>query len=187
MNNEWITSAFAVNELAPEDVILHKVVTDILKPDPTLRRIFGEEWIRAVPWLDPLDFVHFPTLDVACYSLDETPGVGVLSDTISLYLQVRFERVESSALEHGQATIGTLFRHIYRVLTAEGAKQLHNQLGSGDPFQLVKRSDPGPAAFRIDQDPSGGRFAYAAVRQWDYKCFTDPATGRIRNLVLAGG
>lgn len=186
MNNEWLTSAFAVNELAPEDVILHKVVNDVLKPDPTLRRIFGEEWIRAVPWLDPLDFDHFPTLDVAAFSLEETPGVGIYSDKVVLYLQIRFERVHSAPLQRNEATMATLSRHLVRLLTAEGAKQLHHTVGS-NTIQLVQRSNPGPASFRVDPEPEGGRYAFNVLRAWEYEVKVDPVSQRIRNLELAGG
>jgi len=182
----WIAPHFTEADLGPEDVILHKVHS-ILADDLTLQSVFGaREWIQPLAAMNPYDFERFPKLLVTLFNATETPGVGILNDALSVFITVRYEMLANKPLAHNSASMGTLIRHVMRLLSATGNKLL-NETVEGQTVQLVRRSNPGPVSFRADRDPDSGRWAFNQIIEWQYETRVDATEGRIRNVVLAGG
>ena len=69
---EQLSRHFNEDELAPEDVVLHRVHA-IVKEHPKMKAIFGSSWIKATDLPNELDFAHFPIFFVSPFYSSSDP------------------------------------------------------------------------------------------------------------------
>jgi hypothetical protein len=175
---------FTENELAPEDVVLHRVGA-ILKANPKLISIFGAPWIKVTDVPDFLDHSHLPVLYVSPFFSSSEPMPSTYSLDFRLYITIRYEQLDAKELKPGQPTIATLARVIHQILETGGNKNLNVPKPGGGTHPLVRRNVPGPIRFQLDPHPQTGRVTVSQIIERNFTATTDPESGRILNQVIA--
>lgn len=184
---DQISRHFAANELAPEDVILHRVGA-IMKAHPKMQAIFGgPQWIKVTDVPDMLDFGHFPILYVSPFFASSEPQTASYSLDFRLYFVARWEMVGAKELKPGEATVASVARLIHSILETGGNKTLNvpDPSNPSSTIQLVNRNTPGPIRFQFDESPKSGRLIVSQIIERNFTAKTDPTSGRIRNQVIA--
>ncbi len=195
---DWIAKEFPnETQLAPEDLVVH-MLRDIYAgdpgedavpwaPGPILSRIFGDDHIVASSLLAPPDLATPPSLIVTSMSGVETQRPGTLTNDIGIYTVIRFEMPIGGILAPYSASLPTLLRYLNTLLSADGIKFLNVTL-NGQTFPLATASEPGPVSYRLEPVGDQGRsLVYDVIKEWKYRIEVDPATGRPKQIVLAGG
>lgn len=179
----WIAAAFDAADLAPEDLIAHRV-REIVAADAKIKSIFGATApVGVVGAYAPIDFERFPQYLVATGLVDEEQKVGMLDNTVTIYHVVRFVQQRPELLPDNAPGLATLWRHVRRLLSARGAKLLNYMREDNVEVQLASRSEPGRVSTTMERALEGGSFAFRSVMPWEYELRLDPETQQIRNLV----
>lgn len=193
---EWISKHFdsatlidgelVSNDSAPID-IAQGVVLSFLRDDSILKDIFGGR-IDAIPVLDPYDFGTMPRLRIAPFDREptEAPSSLIINETV-IFLEIRYEIAQVRSLEPCQASMGTLVAHLEKVMRTSGNRLLNVDV-NGTNISLASESHMRAVTFRADPDPRGSnRVAFAQVMEWVYSIKVDQETGKIQNVIAAGG
>ena len=180
---EQLSRHFEEDELAPEDVVLHRVHA-IVKAHPKMKAIFGEPWIKATDLPNELEFGHFPIFFVSPFFSSSEPQPASYSLDFRLYFIARFELVGAKEMKPGDATVATLGRLLHSIMEQNKTLQVPSPSGVGT-IGLVRRNEPGPMRFEFSENPKTGRFVVSQIIERNFTATTDTASGRIRNQVLA--
>jgi hypothetical protein len=193
---EWISKHFesgtlingelVSKESAPIDIVLG-VVLSFLRSDSMLESVFGGR-IDAVPVLDPYDFGTMPRLRIAPFDREptEAPSSMIINETV-IFLEIRYEIAQVRSLDICQASIGTLVAYLEKVMRASGNRLLNVDV-NGTNVPLASESHMRAVTFRADPDPRGtNRVAFGQVMEWVYSVKVDQETGKIQNVIAAGG
>lgn len=181
---EQLSRHFNEDELAPEDVVLHRVHA-IVKEHPKMKAIFGAPWIKATDLPNELDFAHFPIFFVSPFYSSSDPEPASYSLDFRLYFIARFELVGAKELKPGDATVATLGRLLHSIMEQNKTLQVPDPSGAPGTIGLVRRNVPGPMRFEFAENPKNGRFVVSQIIERNFTATTDTASGRIRNQVLA--
>ncbi len=193
---EWISKHFdsatlidgelVSNDSSPTDIALG-VVLAFLRVDSILGSVFSNR-IDAVPVLDPYDFGIMPRLRIAPFDREptEAPSSMIMNETV-IFLEVRYEIAQVRSLDPCQASIATLVAHLEKVMRTSGNRLL-NVVVNGTSVPLASESHMRAVTFRADTDPRGtNKVAFAQVMEWVYIIKVDQETGKIQNVIAAGG
>ena len=123
-----------------------------------------------------------------------SPRPGLYQGEIQIYISIRWlesrwlplkaGHAETLTWPYGSPGLPTLWRHIVTLLRT-GTNKLLVETISGNDCQLVSRSNPGPMDHHVD--PVGANLLLTQTIRWDYTVKIDNDTGRISNIVRAGG
>lgn len=180
---DWLAGEFTADELAAEDLILHRVCS-ALKADDKLKRLFGPR-IEVQPLLHRPEIAALPELIVTAFAMTPTPAPGTQKGAARIFIVARFELPNRGLQRPATAGLPSLFRWIENVLMAPGVKFLNQEI-NGRTVPLVSRSMAGPRSAQ-PYPPIGDAIIFAGQMEWQYEYLVDPETGRFRNLVNAGG
>ncbi len=169
--------------LSPEDVVCHRVL-ELLAADGDLVAIF-EGRMEFMPTRPTWDFRDFPRLQVYAGSTSETQAPTQLAiDQVSVIVSIRMDGREIPPVRAWSPGLSTLAWHIQKILRAD--RTLVDQV-AGQQVPLAMEGRPQPTNYVIELEPDTGRPALVLEIPWVYRVDVDQPTGRIANIVRAGG
>jgi hypothetical protein len=190
----WGSGDLEANDASPEEILLWMTWTT-LRDDPTLAALFTPagssepERIEATEFRNLVEFANLPRLQVYLASTTEEQQPTKLDVTeIRVLVGLRFDL--SQAMERlrpaGVSTFSSVVRAVKNALKAN--HQMTAQVnGTDTPLAPGGSNQEGAVSYLVDLDEEGGRHTLTAELEWVYKTNIDFDTGRISNIVRAGG
>ena len=190
----WGSGDLEANDASPEEILLWMTWTR-LREVATLADLFTPkgssepERIEATEFRNLVEFANLPRLQVylASTTEEQRPTRLDLSE-IRVLIGLRFDL--SQALERLDPPGVPTFASVVRLVktTLKGDHQMSVSVnGTDTPLAPGGSHQEGAVSYLVDIDEEGGRNTLTAELEWVYKTNIDFDTGRISNIVRAGG
>jgi hypothetical protein len=190
----WGSGDLEANDASPEEILLWMTWTR-LREEPTLADLFtpkgssSPERIEATEFRNLVEFANLPRLQIYLASTTEEQRPTRLDLTeIRVLIGLRFDL--SQALERLQPAGVSTFASVVRLIktTLKGDHHMTVSInGTQTPLAPGGSHQEGAVSYLVDLDEEGGRHTLTAEIEWVYKTNIDFDTGRIANIVRAGG
>jgi len=179
-----VSTTIAQNDLAPEDLICHKV-RELLVANATLLAIFSAERIEVVPARDMLEFRNLPRLQIYPFSTTESARpTQVAQQDIEVFIGIRYSARDVRPLIPWAPGVASVVHRIKQVLRDN--RQLADFSSNAVAIHLASNSNAGAVSFIVDVNEEG-EIAYTQELSWIYKAKTDDITGLLAPIADAGG
>jgi len=190
----WGSGDLEANDASPEEILLWMTWTQ-LKDDPFLIDLFTPagasepERIEVTEFRNLVEFANLPRLQIYLASTTEEQRPTKLDVTeIRVLIGLRFDLAHAMERVTPPGT-GTFSGVLRRVKNALKANHQMTTLVNGTQTPLAPggSNQEGAVSYLVDIDEEGGRHTLTAELEWVYKTNIDFDTGRISNIVRAGG
>ena len=191
----WGSGDLEANDSSPEEIMLWMAWTT-LRADPVLIDLFTPagasepERIEVTEFRNDIEFGNLPRLQIYLASTTEEQQPTKLDVTeIRILIGLRFDLSQArERLEPpGTGTFAGVVRAVKNALKAN--HQVTAQI-NGDatvPLASSGSHQEGAISYLIDTEEPGGRQTLTAELEWLFALNVDFNTGRISNIVRAGG
>jgi hypothetical protein len=190
----WGDGDLEANDASPEEILLWMTWTQ-LKDDAVLIDLFTPtgasepERIEVTEFRNLVEFANLPRLQIYLASTTEEQQPTKLDVTeIRVLIGLRFDLAQ--AMERvtppGTGTFSGVIRRVKNALKANHQMTAFVN-GTQTPLAPGGSHQEGAVSYLVDLDEEGGRHTLTAELEWRYETNVDFDTGRISNIVRAGG
>ena len=191
----WGSGNLEANDASPEEILLWMTWTQ-LKDDAVIADLFtpagasGPERIEVTEFRNFVDYANLPRLQIYLASTTEVQQPTKLDVTeIRVLIGLRFDLAH--AMERlqppGTLTFSGVVRAVKNALKANHQMTVQINDDSSVPLAPGGSNQEGAVSHLLDRDEEGGRETLTSELEWRYETNVDFDTGRISNIVRAGG
>lgn len=191
----WGSGDLEANDASPEEILLWMTWTQ-LKDDAVIADLFTPagvsepERIEVTEFRNFVEFANLPRLQIYLASTTEEQQPTKLDVTeIRVLIGLRFDLAH--AMERvsppGTGTFSGVMRRVKNALKANHQMTVQVNGDSSVPLSPGGSHQEGAVSYLLDREEEGGRATLTAELEWLYKTDINFDTGRISNIVRAGG